>query len=256
MDFYSKTNLNGKTAVISGAARNIGKAFAEALASVGANVCLVDTDQINVYNTTQQIACKYNVRTSSYAVDITQQEKTAELMSEIYMKYGSIDICVANAGIFISESAENMSTETWSKIINVNLTGAFYTAQAAAHYMIKHKKGSIIFTTSISAHQASKAPSCAYSASKGGLLTLVHDLANEWGKYNIRVNSISPGNIDTGMLTNEWRATYQHDCELETVIGRLGKTEELQGALIYLASDISSYTTGAEIVVDGGYIIK
>ena len=87
-------------------------------------------------------------------------------------------------------------------------------------------------------------------------MTLVHDLANEWGKYNIRVNSISPGNIDTGMLTNEWRATYQHDCELETVIGRLGKTEELQGALIYLASDISSYTTGAEIVVDGGYIIK
>lgn len=256
VDFLSRINLKGKNAVITGAARNIGMAFAESLASVGANVCLVDIDETNIYNTAHYIAQSYNVKTSSFAVDVTQPQQLIQVMDKIVHEYGNIDICVANAGIFISEQAEKMSVEIWNKIINVNLTGAFLTAQAAAHYMIKQNKGTIVFTTSISAHQASKAPACAYSASKGGLLSLVHDLANEWGKYNIRVNCISPGNMNTDMLTDDWREKYQYACEQETVLERLGYIEELQGALIYLASDISSYTTGTEIIVDGGYTIK
>jgi len=249
--------LKGKAALITGAGRNLGRRFAEALAQAGADVCVADIDLKTAEQTAKEIAIAYDVKTIACAVDVSDPEQTRQCVAITREKLGRLDICVANAGIFQSASAEKMSIDMWNRIIDVNLSGAFFTVQAAANAMIEQGQGGVVvFITSISAHQASKSPSCAYSASKGALLTMVHDLANEWSKYQIRVNCISPGNMDTDILTPEWRIAYQKECEDETVMGRLGKQDELQGALIYLVSDAASYTTGAEIVVDGGYIIK
>ena len=179
------------------------------------------------------------------------------MVAHIEEQLGSLDICVANAGIFHIVKAEEMEPATWKRIIDVNLSGAFFTCQAAAQAMIRQGNGgAMVLVASLNAHVAARSPSCAYTVSKGGILTMVRDLATEWGRYKIRGNCITPGNMDTDILTRQWRENYQAACEQETVLGRLGRPDELQGALVYLASEAASYTTGAEIVVDGVFIIR
>lgn len=255
-NILSRFSLRGKAALVTGAARGLGRAFAEALAQAGADVCIGDLDLEAAVDTARAIAEAWGVRAVAAGGDVSDPQQVQAMADLAVSELGGLDICVANAGLYIGQPAEEMSAQVWNKTIAVNLSGAFFTAQAAARHMAARDGGSIIFTTSINAHTASASPGCAYCASKGGLLALARDLANEWGKYDIRVNCISPGNMDTEILTREWRDSHQKKYEEGTVMGRLGKPRELQGALVYLASGASSYTTGAEIVIDGGFIIK
>lgn len=257
MNVIDRMRLDGKAAFVTGSARNLGRAYAEALASAGAKVCIADIRAGQAEETAGQIAEKYGAETMFCPVDVTDPASVKTMVEAVAARFGALDIAVANAGIFIESRAEDTTPEIWNRILSVNLTGTWYTCQAAGRYMIEHGiHGSLVVTASISGHQASKAPGCAYSASKGGVIAIVRDLATEWGKYGIRINAVSPGNMNTVMLSEDWRKRFQKACEDETVLGRLGEPEELQGALLYLAGGASSYTTGTEIVVDGGYIIQ
>ena len=177
------------------------------------------------------------------------------MINAVLGAFGRLDAAFCNAGICINESAEEMSLENWQKVIDINLTGVFLTAQAAGKVMIKQGGGSIVTTASMSGHIVNvPQPQCAYNASKAGVIMLTKSMAVEWALKNVRVNSISPGYIGTDLIMN----APQLKALIETWKGlspmkRLGKPEELQAIAVYLASDASPFTTGADFGIDGAF---
>ena len=174
-------------------------------------------------------------------------------LKKIISEWGRLDIAFNNAGICINVDAQEMTFDQWRKVIDINLTGVFLTSQAAGRAMIKQKSGVIINTASMSGHIVNvPQPQCAYNASKAGVIQLTKSLAVEWAPYNVRVNSISPGYIATEMTLKapaEWKNRW---VDL-TPAGRMGKPEELVSAILYIADDSSSYTTGMDLVIDGAF---
>ena len=176
-------------------------------------------------------------------------------MEEFLAEFGRLDVAFCNAGICINEPAEEMRWDSWKKVIDVNLNGMFLTNQAAGRQMLKQGHGSIINTASMSAHIVNvPQPQCAYNASKAGVIMLTKSLAIEWATRGVRVNSISPGYIGTDLTLNsptliplieKWNAMAP--------LHRLGKPEELQAIAVYLASDASPFTTGADFQIDGAF---
>ena len=187
--------------------------------------------------------------------DVTDQGDVNRMIDQVLAAYGRIDIAFCNAGICINVPADEMTLEQWSKVINVNLTGVFLTAQAAGKVMLKQGSGSIINTASMSGHIVNvPQPQCAYNASKAGVIQLTKSMAVEWATKGVRVNSISPGYIGTELilaaphlkaLIDEWNKIAP--------MHRLGKPEELQAIVVYLAGDMSSFATGSDFVVDGAF---
>jgi NAD(P)-dependent dehydrogenase (short-subunit alcohol dehydrogenase family) len=169
--------------------------------------------------------------------------------------FGRLHIAFCNAGICHNAPAETMDYEDWKRVLDVNLTGVFLTAQAAGRRMIRAGGGSIVTTASMSAHIVNvPQPQCAYNASKAGVIQLTKSLAVEWALKNVRVNSISPGYIATELvLASPQLAPLIHQWEALSPLKRLGRPQELQALAVYLASDASSFTTGADFVVDGAF---
>jgi len=244
-------NLNGKTAIITGAARGLGKSMAIGLAKFGAHV--VVTDIIETDETVKEIK-KYDDQAFGLHVDISKKSDVEKMIDETVKRFDSIDIFVNNAGILKTANAEDFSEEDWKKVIDVNLNGVFLCAQAAGKQMIKQKFGKIINISSIAgiSGYASSAP---YSASKAGVISLTKTLAAEWGKHNITVNAICPGVFATDMT-----ADYLKDDQFKQMIksnvplGRYAKSDELIGTIIYLSSDASNYVTGHSLIIDGGWV--
>lgn len=177
------------------------------------------------------------------------------MIDVILEKFGRLDIAFCNAGICINVAAEEMTFEQWKKVIDINLTGVFLTAQAAGKVMLKQGSGSIINTASMSAHIVNvPQPQCAYNASKAGVIQLTKSMAIEWVKKGVRVNCISPGYIGTELiLANEGLTALIEQWNAMAPMGRLGKPDELQAICVYLAGDASSFTTGSDFVVDGAF---
>ncbi len=256
MSVLDKFSLKGKVAFITGGARGIGKAVSEGFAQAGANIVIADMDIDEAKKTADMLAKQYGSDTLAVNTDVTNPESVANLIDAIDKKYGRLDIAFCNAGICINVPAKDMSFETWSKVINVNLNGVFLTATAAGRYMIEHGiKGSIINTASMSAHIVNvPQPQCAYNASKAGVIMLTKSLAIEWATFGVRVNSISPGYIGTELVKNSKTLiplieTWNNMAPMH----RLGEPEELQTVTLYLASDASSFTTGSDVIVDGAF---
>ena len=252
MDIMEKFALKGKKAYVTGGARGIGKCAATAFAQAGADVAIVDFDIAEAEKTAQELSA-LGVKSIAVKADVTNPDDVNKMIDIILAAFGTIDIAYNNAGICINVDADQMSFEQWKKVIDVNLTGVFLTAQAAARVMIKNGKGgSIINTASMSGHIVNyPQPQCAYNASKAGVILLTKSLAVEWAKHNIRVNCISPGYIATEMTK---KATNWIPGWIEsTPVRRMGNPEELEGALVYLASDASTFTTGSDIVIDGAF---
>lgn len=254
MGILEKMRLDGKTAFVTGGARGIGKSVATALCEAGSNVAIVDMDLQEAEKTASELK---NLGTEVIALpcDVTEQNQVNEMTAKIIEKFGRLDIAFCNAGISGNYPAEEMTLEQWKKVIDVNLTGVFLTAQAAGKEMIRQGGGSIIATASMSAHIVNvPQPQCAYNASKAGVIQLVKSLAVEWADKNVRVNSISPGYIATDLvlsapsllpLIDQWKKV--------SPLKRLGSPEELQSLVVYLAGDTSSFTTGSDFVVDGAF---
>ena len=256
MNLIDKFRLTGKTAFVTGGARGIGKAVATGFAQAGANIVIADLDEAESKKTAEQISQEYKVRTLAVKTDVTSPDSVRALIEAIDREFSTLDVAFCNAGICINAPAKDMTFEQWSKVININLTGVFLTAQAAGKYMIdKGIKGSIINTASMSAHIVNvPQPQCAYNASKAGVIQLTKSLAIEWAGYGIRVNCISPGYIGTELVKNNPTLiplikTWNEMAPMH----RLGEPEELQTVTLYLASDASSFTTGSDVIVDGAF---
>jgi NAD(P)-dependent dehydrogenase (short-subunit alcohol dehydrogenase family) len=246
--------LKSKKALVTGGASGIGKAYCEALADAGADVAIGDKDYDAARKVCEELL-SLGVKSIPIQVDISNAEDVDRMVNQVVGDWGRLDIAVNNAGISHRDNAEELAADTWDRVMNTNLRGSFLCAQREAKVMIPQKYGKIIFTTSISS-RIINIPQLhvAYGASKAGIEHLVKDLGYEWIKYGINVNGISPGATYTPFVVNRL-AELIPDWEKLYPIGRLGYPEDFKAAVVYLASDASSFMVGHCMVIDGGYTL-
>ncbi|MCC2255758.1 SDR family oxidoreductase [Ruminococcus sp. CLA-AA-H200] len=253
-DYLSSVfSLEGKTAVVTGAAGGIGSVIAEALACAGAHTALCDINTDNLEKAEQMI-CGKGADARGFRLDVTDEKSVSSCMEEIATIYGHIDVLVNCAGINKREGLMDVNEETYDRIMDINLKGVFRVSRAAAPYMKKQKKGSII---NIGSHNTgSILGGCSvYGATKCGVVSLTRSMAVEWAKYNIRANCVSPGHIQTELTVPTWQNEEKSKYLLDRIaLARPGYPEDVAGICIFLASDASGYITGDEIRVDGGCI--
>jgi NAD(P)-dependent dehydrogenase (short-subunit alcohol dehydrogenase family) len=243
--------LKGRVALVAGGARGIGKACAAALAEMGADVALLDIHKENLAAAVEDMEA-LGVRARGWLCDVTQSNEVKSAFSEAAEHFGRLDILVNSAGITIWAKAEEVSEEQWDRVVDIDLKGTFLCCQQAARVMIPQGSGAIVNIGSMSG-QIVNTPQCqaSYNAAKAAVIHLTKSLAIEWAPHNIRVNSISPGYTATEMTKTV--PEYHAGWEALIPMRRMARTDEILGALIYLASDASTYTTGHDLVIDGGY---
>jgi NAD(P)-dependent dehydrogenase (short-subunit alcohol dehydrogenase family) len=248
-------DIKGRKALVTGAGRGIGKVLALTLAEAGCDVALFGLHHKNLEEVAVLVS-KSGVRSLVLEGDVSRKSDVQKAFSAVAKGFGRLDISVNNAGISMQTPVEEMPEPDWDRIMDINMKGVFLCSQEAAHLMIPRKSGSIINIGSISARTVNVPQKQAvYNTSKAGVVMLTQAMAVEWAPYGIRVNSISPGYMKTEMTLSSMSKLFPA-WESLTPLGRLGEPEELRGALIYLASDASSYMIGHDLVVDGGYTIR
>lgn len=244
--------FTNKTAYVTGGAGGIGKVVALGLAHEGVDVAIVDIDLEGSQKVSKEIE-KMGRRSLAIQCDVTSEESVQKMMDTIISEWGQIDIAFNNAGIADNTAAVDMEYAAWCRLMDINLNGAFLCCRAAGRQMIAQKSGVIINTASMSGSVVNvPQPQCSYNTSKAALIMLTKSLAVEWASHNIRVNSLSPGYIATEMTVaapEEWKSEWT----AMTPQRRMGTPEELVGAVLYLADDSSSFTTGLDLIVDGAY---
>lgn len=246
-------SLESKQGFITGAARGIGKCIAESFAENGADIAIIEMDIEVARKTAAEISAKYGTKVVAIECNVTDDDSVNAMMDTYFKEFSTLDFAINNAGIANVIPAEEISANDFRKVVDVNLNGVFLTAQAAAKAMIKRGiKGSIINTASMSGHVINIPQTIAnYCASKGGVILLTKALAVEWAKYGIRVNCVSPGYMATELVA---AMKDMHPVWTDKIpVARLGMPVDLVGAYIYLASEASSYATGTDLIVDGGY---
>lgn len=242
--------LEGKTALITGAARGIGKALAIKFAQEGANIAFTDLVIDENGKATEEEIAAYGVKVKGYASNAAKFDDTQEVVAQVMNDFGRIDILVNNAGITKDNIMLRMSEAEWDAVIAVNLKSAFNFVKAVLPIMMRQRGGSIINMASVVGVHGN-AGQANYSASKAGMIALAKSVAQEMGKKGIRANAIAPGYIETAMtaqLPEAVRADWMNKIPLH----RGGKPEDIANVATFLASDLSSYVTGQVIQVDGG----
>ena len=244
--------LTGKTALITGAARGIGKAIALKFAEEGANIAFTDLvidEEHGGLETEREIAAK-GVKAKGYAGNAANFEDTAALVAKVNEEVGSIDILVNNAGITKDGLMLRMTEAQWDAVIAVNLKSAFNFIHACVPIMMRQRKGSIINMASVVGVHGN-AGQCNYAASKAGLIALAKSIGQEMGPKGVRANAIAPGFIDTAM-TQALPENIRKEWIKKIPLRRGGTVEDIANTALYLASDLSSYVSGQVIQVDGG----
>ena len=249
-------SLTDRVAVVTGGARGLGLEMMDALAEAGASVGARDLLGKQAIAAAREVGERRGVRSAAWSLDVTDNEQVQATFAKIEHEFRKIDILIAAAGIVIGEAAEESTAESWRKVIDVNINGLFFTAQAAGRSMLARKSGSIILIASMSGMIVNTPQKQAsYNTSKGGVIMLAKSLAAEWAPHGVRVNALSPGYMRTA-ITGQVLAgkpglleTWEHLIPL----GRMGEPRELRGSAVFLASDASSYMTGQSLVIDGGY---
>ena len=242
--------LEGKTALITGAARGIGKSIALKFAEAGANIAFTDLKRDENMESTEKEIGQYGVQCRGYASDASNMEQTQQTVDQILKDFGRIDALVNNAGITKDTLLMRMTEEQWDAVINVNLKSVFNFTKAVQRSMLKQKSGAIINMSSV-VGVSGNAGQSNYSASKAGIIGFTKSVAKELGSRNIRCNAIAPGFIITemtGQLSEEVKKQWAEQIPLK----RGGKPEDVANTALYLASDLSSYVTGQVIHVCGG----
>jgi len=248
--------LKDKVAIITGARRGMGKSHALKLAKVGAKVVVSDISQEECQLVVDEIK-KEKGEAIAVKCDATKKEEVDNMIKAAVDKWGKVDILVNNAGICQFKPFLELTEEEWDRTLNINLKGYFLCAQAAAKEMAKQKSGVIINIASVAmGQQGIGFPNIVhYCASKGGIVGMTEALAVELAPYNIRVNAISPGMIETPMIDPVKQDPKIMEAMLARVpMRRVGKPEEVSNLVLFLASDVSSYMTGSTVVIDGGWL--
>ncbi len=242
--------LEGKTALITGAARGIGRAIALRYASEGANIAFSDIRYDEASESLEKEIGAMGVKVKGYASDASSFEDGDKLVNEVYEEFGHIDILVNNAGITRDNLLMRMSEQDWDMVIGINLKSIFNLTKAVQRIMLKQRSGSIINMSSV-VGIGGNAGQSNYAASKAGLIGFTKSIAQELGSRNVRCNAVAPGFIETEMtaklpedVKTEWAKTIP--------LRRSGKPEDVAKACVYLASDLSDYVTGQTISVCGG----
>jgi NAD(P)-dependent dehydrogenase (short-subunit alcohol dehydrogenase family) len=247
-------DLSGRVAVVTGGGRGIGLAIGETLAQAGADVVIAE---LKAEDGDRAAAALRTAGRSALAIeaDVRDPGRVDEMVEQVVARYGRVDILVNNAGIARNTPAEATSNEEWREILDVNLNGVFWCCRAVGARMLARGSGTIVNVASMSGSIVNRPqPQAAYNVSKAAVVMLTKSLAAEWAGRGVRVNSVSPGYIDTemnrrGAITPAWRSTW-----LEmTPMGRLGQPVEIARAVWFLASDASAFATGTDLIVDGGY---
>lgn len=247
-------DLTGKVAIVTGASSGLGVQFAKALARQGADLAIVARRLEKLTDVKGQIEA-LGVRCLAVKCDVTRTEEIQAAVSKIKDHYGKIDILINNAGIGLLGPAAEQSDELWETMMATNLNSVYYFAREVGKVMLNQNYGKIINIGSIHSTVAMTGlPLTAYCTTKGGVAMLTKALANEWAKRNITVNAIGPGYFPSEMTED----VFSDDSFLETIktycpMGRPGRGGELDGAIVYFASDASSYTTGQLLTIDGGW---
>lgn len=257
----SRFSLEGKVAIVTGSSRGIGKAIALGFAGAGAKVVLTSRKIADLEANVSEIK-GFSGEAVALQSHLGKMEEIEKLIDTVMEKYGRIDVLVNNAGASPAMGSVLESDERlWETIMNLNLRGLYFTSQAAARIMQKQGGGKIINIASVDGFKPEPGVSV-YSISKAGVRMITKAFAMELAPYNIQVNTIAPGPISTKMLDSHWfhlpeeeQKKGKEEMARITPMGRIGEPDEIVGAALYFATDASNYTTGAEIVVDGGVLL-
>lgn len=263
---YDMLSLKGKVAFITGAGGGIGRACAAALAEVGADVALMDIPQKAdvLTENCKAIEERYHVKTISIVGNVAEEADVNRMINEVVQKLGRLDVVFSNAGIAgFEDNARQISLETWNRMVGVNLTGMLLVDRIAANKMAElGNGGSIINTASMSGHIINKLTRehmnehmCAYASTKAAVIHLTKSVAVGYVNDNIRCNSISPGMILSGLHDNMDMDALMEFVHNEVPMDRFASLDEIVGIVVFLASDLASYATGSDFVIDGGVTI-
>lgn len=242
-------SLQGQLAVVTGGGGSLGREIGRALRTAGAEVVVVGRNAKTCRESADELEGHFVL------MDVGDPRSVREATQEILDEHGRIDVLVNNAGIADTTPAEEMADKQWRDMLSVNLDGVFWCCREVGRAMLEHGTGSIINIASMSGVISNKPqPQVAYETSKAGVIMLTKSLASEWASRGVRVNAVSPGYIATpltelGMSNPEWRETWL----AFTPMGRVAEPREITPAIIYLASDASSFATGSNLIIDGGY---
>lgn len=242
--------LEGKTAIVTGAARGIGKGIAVEFAKAGANIAFTDLRIDENAEATVKELESFGVKAKAYASDASKFEETQTVVDEIVKEFGNVDILVNNAGITMDTLLMRMTEQQWDAVINVNLKSVFNFTKAIQRYMLKQRSGSIINMSSV-VGVSGNAGQANYAASKAGMIGFTKSVAKELGSRSIRCNAIAPGFIITEM-TGKLPEDVRKEWEAGIPLKRGGTPEDIAKTCLYLGSDLSSYVTGQTIHVCGG----
>ncbi len=248
--------LKDKVAIITGARRGMGKSHALILAKAGAKVVVSDISEKDCQKVVEEIK-KGGDQALAIKCDVSKKEQVDEMVKKTVEKFGKVDILVNNAGICQFKPFLELTEEEWNRTLDINLKGYFLCAQAVAKEMVKQKSGVIINIASVAmGQQGIGFPNIVhYCASKGGIAAMTEALAVELAPYNIRINTISPGMIETPMIDPVRKDPKTMEAMLARLpMRRVGRPEEVSNLVLFLASDESSYMTGSTVVIDGGWL--
>lgn len=247
-------DLEGRTALVTGAGSGIGQRIALGLAQCGADVACLDRRADGGLDDTEELIGRSGRRVLKLHVDVTGKAALTDAVMRTESDLGSLGIAVNAAGVANANPAEELEEDQYQTLMDINLKGVFLSCQAEARAMLRHGAGSIINIASMSGIIANRGlKQVHYNASKAGVIQMTKSMAMEWVDRGIRVNSISPGYTATPMNTRPEMLHQTKEFESQTPMGRMASVDEMVGPAIFLASDASSYCTGVDLLVDGGF---
>jgi len=247
--------LDGKAAVITGAAQGLGRSMAEALSSCGADVAVADIQDEKAKKTAAELSDYYGNRVFAVHLNVTDRSSVERGAKEVLARFGKVDILINNAGIVQRKKIEDLEEEEWDLLMDINLKGVFLCSQAFGKSMIENRKGKIINMSSVVGFLGAE-ERISYGVSKSGVAHMTRLIASEWAKYGITANAIAPGYLLTELTATVFGEGETGRKFLEFVPARyFGKPSVLSGLVVFLASDLSDYITGQVIFVDGGRML-
>lgn len=243
-------DFTGKTAIVTGAAKGIGRGCAEILARNGANVVLADIN-LKMAVETEQAFKEKGLQAKAVQVNVKSVADIEKMVQSAVYSFGTVDILVNNAGIFHATPIEEITEQEWDNIVDINLKSVFFATQKVLPYMKEKKSGKIVNLSSLAGRNGGFTNGMGYSATKAGIIGLTRGFAARLAQYGINVNAVAPGSTDTGILDGLGESEIRSLTE-KIPLGRFGKTAEIASVVAFLCSDEAAFMTGAVVDVNGG----